>query len=223
MKQIGSATTIYPVTRDSATGTQLGAHGLETPENLRLCEWLAQRKPGDVDKAAVSQASRRGVTLAVEYNFRFPKDDRGNSLPTVMTVRSCKAAGEDDARELASADLQKLQMPAPVRAVEGWLAELSVITAKRADDEFSETLRLEAYASRLRRYPADVAREAILGRTWKFWPTWAEMELVCETLAAPRKAMLAALTITASETEERARVTPDAAARIMAEVWGAAE
>ena len=223
MKQIASAITTSPVTRDSATGTRPGEHGSETPENLRLCEWLAQRKPGDVDKAAVSQASRRGVTLDVEYNIRFPKDDRGNSLPIVMTVKSCKAAGEDVARELVAADLQKLQMPAPVRAVEGWLAELSVITAKRAEDEFSETLRLEAYASRLRRYPADVAREAILGRTWKFWPTWAEMEQVCETLAAPRRAMLAALTISAPETEERARVTPDAAARIMAEVWGTSQ
>ena len=222
MKQLSSAITTLPTAQYSRTGTQLGEHGLETPESLRLAEWLAQRKPEDVDKAAVSRASQRGVTLAVDYSFRFPKDERGNSLPVVTTVRGCSVAGAEEARALVLADLQKLQQPAPSRAVEGWLAELSVITAKRADDEFSETLRLEAYASRLRRYPADVAREAILGRTWKFWPSWAELEQVCENLSAPRKAMIRALGAETRETygEERERVTAEAAARIMREVWG---
>ncbi len=222
MKQIGSAITTLPKARDTGTGTPLGAPGLGTPENSRLAEWLSQRKPEDVDKAAVSRASQHGVTLTVDYAFRFPKDERGNSLPVVMTVRGCSVGGADNSRALALADLQKLQEPAPVRAVEAWLAELSVITAKRADDEFSETLRLEAYASRLRRYPADVAREALLGRTWKFWPSWAELEQVCENLSAPRKAMIRALGSETRESysEERERVTAEQAAAIMREVWG---
>lgn len=222
MKPIASAITTFPKAQGSKAGTQLGEHGLETPESLRLAEWLSQRKPADVDRAAVSRASQRGVSLEVDYSFRFPKDERGNSLPTVMTVRGCSVIGAEDARELALSDLTKLQQPAPQRAIEAWLAELSVITAKRTDDEFSETLRLEAYASRLRRYPADVCREALLGRTWKFWPSWAELEQVCENLSAPRKAMIRALGSEPREaySEERERVTAEAAARIMREVWG---
>jgi hypothetical protein len=83
--------------------------------------------------------------------------------------------------------------PAETRDIEGWLAELSVIVARRPGDDFSEELRLTAYASRLRDYPADVVREALLSRTWKFWPTWEELKIACEALVAPRRLMIAAL------------------------------
>lgn len=106
--------------------------------------------------------------------------------------------------------------PAEQRDIEAWLAELSVIVAKRADDEFSETLRLESYASRLRQYPADVAKSALLDRTWKFWPAWEELEKVCEALTSPRKAMLSALQNPQKEPEpQEPRVTAEKAADIL--------
>ena len=224
MKPIGSAITTFPKAVDSATGTQLGAHGSGTPENSRLVEWLAKRSPADVDKAAVSQASRHNVGLRLECDYRFPKDEKGNSLGMVTLVKGCAVTGSEDDRRAALADIEKLQAAAPVPVVEGWLAELSVITAKRADDVFSETLRLEAYTSRLRRYPADVAREALLARTWKFWPSWAELEAICDRMAAPRKAMVKALAADPpNTTEDRERVSADRARQIMDEVFGGGE
>jgi hypothetical protein len=64
---------------------------------------------------------------------------------------------------------------APINAIEQWLAELSVISAKRIDDDVSEELRLTAYARRLADYPADMVRHVLLDMRWKFFPTWAEL------------------------------------------------
>lgn len=158
--------------------------------------------------------------------MRFPRDERGNSLGPVMRVRGCALAlapGGNLAGALA--DIERLQEPAPVAAVEGWLAELSVITARRQDDEFAEELRISAYASRLRQFPADVVKEALLRRTWKFWPSWAELEEVCRALAAPRAAMIAAMRRgpEPAENEQRERVSAERAAEIMREVWGRGE
>lgn len=108
--------------------------------------------------------------------------------------------------------------PAPADAVEAWLAELSVLVVRRADDEFGDALRLEAYASRLRQYPADVARAALLDRPWKFWPAWQELEAVCEALVSPRRHMLRALRFPALAAPEEApqqRPTPESARAIM--------
>lgn len=225
MRQIASAITTVQKTVASGTGTRLGELGSETPEGLRLAEWLAARQPKDVDQAAVSQASRRGVSLEVLCDYRFPKDERGNSLPFVTIVKGCSVGGDDAARSLVAEDLRKLSVAAPSREIEAWLAELSVITARREADEFTETLRLEAYASRLRRYPADVAREAVLGRSWKFWPSWAELQQVCDQLHAPRKAMIAAIDAPRQQRNEddRQRVSSERANEIIREVFGERE
>jgi len=83
--------------------------------------------------------------------------------------------------------------PAPLRDIEGWLARLSVVVAKRKDDAFSEELRVVEYASRLSRYPADVVHSILLGTTWRFFPTWAELERLAEAMTSPRRCMIAAL------------------------------
>lgn len=175
-----------------------------------------------MDKAAVLRASQLGVGLEVKYDYRFPRDDRGNSLPHVTLVKGVTVTGGAQARADAVAAIRRLEVSAEAREVEGWLAELSVIVARRADDEFSEALRLEAYASRLRRYPADVAREAVLGRSWKFWPAWSEVEAVCDQLVAPRRAMIRALEadMIAGDGPARERVSAERAREIMREVYG---
>lgn len=222
MKPLSSAITTLHGETSSKTGMRHGELGLATPESSRLVAWLATQAPADVDKAAVLRASQLGVDLRVKVDYRFPKDERGNSLPVVTIVKGCDVIGTPEARSQAIEALGKLETPAPARELEGWLAELAVITAKRAGDEFEETLRLEAYASRLRKYPADVSRAALLDRAWRFWPSWAELEAVCEQLAAPRRAMLRAMQDSAAATyaEQRERVSADRAAEIMREVFG---
>lgn len=208
----------------SGAGNNAGQGGavVSPQDTARVRAYLGSHKPQDVDKAAVLRASQLGVGLAVKFDYRFPKDERGNSLPLVTLVKGVTVSGSAQARADTVAAIRRLEINAEPREVEGWLAELSVITARRADDEFSETLRLEAYASRLRRYPADVAREAVLGRSWKFWPAWSELETVCDQLAAPRRAMIRALEAeaVAGSGPERERVSAERAREIMREVWG---
>jgi hypothetical protein len=108
-----------------------------------------------------------------------------DGLPVRVTV-----SGAPDARQEAAAALAGFMTPAPERQIEEWLAELSVITRRKQDDDITESLRLSAYCSRLAEYPADVAREALLRHTWLFFPAWAELREVCEKLSASRRAMV---------------------------------
>lgn len=90
-------------------------------------------------------------------------------------------------------DLRNFMTPAPMRKIEEWIARLSVTCAKRRDDSFSEELRVVEYASRMSRYPADVARNVLLMQSYQFFPTWAELEARCDVLTGPRRQMIAAL------------------------------
>ncbi len=89
--------------------------------------------------------------------------------------------------------INRAMAPAHQGEIEGWLAELSVLVPRRPDDEFTEAMRLGAYTARLATFPADVARKALLGRTWKFWPSWDELSAECKRLSAARVAMKEAL------------------------------
>jgi hypothetical protein len=187
MKPISSAITTPQREVGSAIGTPLGGRGLATQENSRVAAWLAKQAPADMDKAAVSRASQHGVGLRVKYEGRYPE---GQPAYVVATACEVSPGGDHDA---ALADLRNFLTSAPIRQIEAWLAELSVLVAKRQGDEMEEGLRLTAYASRLSRYPADVARAVTIGASYKFWPTWEEMERRCEAMTTPRRVMIAAL------------------------------
>lgn len=188
MRQRSFEITTSPETPGSAIGMPLGGHGSGTLDASRMAEWLARRSPEEVDAAAAWRASQHGVELKVSSELRFP--DGGGAYPAVT---GCTASGAPEARAAARRDIAKLMTPAAPREIEAWLVELSVITARRQDDEFGEALRLEAYASRLRAYPADVVRAALFDAAWKFWPSWAELHALCERLVLARCWMLRAL------------------------------
>ena len=214
----------------NVVGSNAGQAGAAASQadTAKLKAYLVRHSPKEVDAALVLRASQLGVELKVQFDYRFPKDAVGNPLPLVTIVKGVQILGTEADCTEAHSKLSGLLAAPEMRDVEAWLAELSVIVARRAEDEFSEGLRLEAYASRMRRYPVDVARDAVLGRTWKFWPTWAELEKHCEELVAPRRAMLAALERRATSDlphyapapERRERVTAERAAEIMREVFG---
>lgn len=176
MKPIGSETTTSHGERVSGTGMQLGGHGLATHDGSRAAAWLVKHRPVDVDKAALSRASSLNAGLAVRMI---------EGLPLKVSV-----AGDALARVEAANALAGFVTPAPKGQIEEWLAELSVITRRRQDDDITENLRLSAYSSRLADYPADVAREALIRHKWLFFPAWAELQDVCDKLAAPRRAMI---------------------------------
>jgi hypothetical protein len=53
-------------------------------------------------------------------------------------------------------------------------------------------LRLEAYARRLAGYPGDMVQQVLLGRTWRFFPSWHELQQQLEPMVREREAMRAA-------------------------------
>jgi len=175
-------------------GPRHGATGAVTsPLSLpEIAAWLAKQRPVEVDKAAVSRASSHGVGLRIRYEGRYPSGPNGERLPSYTVATGCDIApgGNIDA---ALADLINFMTPAPIRQLEGWLAELSVIVARRQDDQFGNELRVSAYSSRLSRYPADVVKAVLFQASYKFWPTWEELEKRCEAMAGPRRQMIAAL------------------------------
>ena len=193
MKAIGSVTSMQLGEAVSAIGTPLGERGLATPESSKVAAWLAKQAPADMDAAAVSRASSHGVTLKVKLDGGAVYDANGNMIDYRTYAVGAVANGTEAAKKAALADLRNFMLPAPVRQIEFWLAELSVIVARRADDEFGEELRITAYSSRLSRYPADIARHALLGIPHKFWPAWSELEAICNKLASHRQQMIAAL------------------------------
>lgn len=179
----------------SADGSNAGQRGFvaSRPDTLAVAAWLSRQEPSDMDKAAVSRASSHSVGLRVRYEGRYPTGPNGEYLPSYQVAVGCEVSGTPEQAQAALADLYNFLTPPPKRQIEEWLAELSVIVAKRADDQFAEALRLEAYSSRLAVYPADVVRTVLRDMTYKFWPTWDELERNCEALASPRRNMIAAL------------------------------
>ena len=146
-----------------------------------------------MDRAAVSRAQSHGVGLEVKFEGRFPTGPNGEALPSYEVATGCRINGSDEQRNAALADLRKFMTPAPIRTIEEWLAELSVITAGRGKDGFEAELMVSAYSSRLAEFPADVVRYALLKHSWKWFPTWAELETICKAKTGPRKHMIAAL------------------------------
>ena len=202
-KPIGSTVTTEIQRSQSAAGRSAGNPtfgGQLTDPNIGT--WLADKKPSDMDKAAVLRTSQHNVELEVKYEGRYPTGPNGERLPSYRVAVGCSIEGTTDDRNRALADMQKFMTPASTSEIEGWLAELSVISAKRQESGFSEGLRLTAFASRLSRYPADIARTVVLDYRWKFWPTWAEMGHAADVLVAARNQMMAAL----MEEEEQEKV-----------------
>ena len=205
MKQIGSEIITSLAAQSSKIGTQVGEAGLQTRSSSEIAEWLAGHKPEDLDRAAVSRAQLLGVDLEVKLEGRYPVGQNGERLPGYTVAVACAVTGSDENRAAALRTLENFQTPASVVQIENWLAELSVLTAGRGPDGISAELLVTAFSSRLSQYPADVVRHALLRESWKWFPSWAELERVCEAKSGPRRQMIAALAKPAPEPETERR------------------
>ena len=156
-------------------------------------EWLAARTPQQVEAQLVSLAQSLGLKLHADTRLAASYDKSGAFLGSSVVPNGWVAEGPVEALEDMAGRIEASLVPAPVETVEIWLAELSCITARRADSEADADLRLAAYRSRLMEYPADVVRAALLNRRWHWWPTWAELADACDDLMGPRKAMAEAV------------------------------
>lgn len=151
--------------------------------------------------------------------FKAEYDRQGAFLGYKETGRIVATA--DGKPEQVAALMDRIEgafAPATVEQIELWLAELDQIAPRRAASNADDDLRLRAYTERLLAFPADVAREALLGRLWRFWPSWAELHDVCEELTAQRRAVRTELERQDEirrERELRARALPTEATATM--------
>lgn len=80
-------------------------------------------------------------------------------------------------------------LPAAIERIEGWLAELSAITARRTETSLEAEISLSAYSARLRGYPGDIVRDTLLTWAGKWFPTWGELKEIMDARTAPRIAI----------------------------------
>jgi hypothetical protein len=179
MKHERLLTITTPKAPATSIGMLPGAPGSDDRgSSSAIAAWLAERTPAAVDKEA---RSRLSAGLGVQLDPSFDDWRVVNNNPPA------------EVRAAAVDELERFMTPAPGRVTQLWLVELSLITSRRADDVETETLRLTAYSDRLGAYPADVVREALLVRAWRWWPSWAELREVCEELVSPRRTLRNAL------------------------------
>ena len=204
---IGQKATALAKRVPSEGGTRPGKTdvAMSHQHSSEIAAWLSKHTPADMDRAAESRALSHGVGLEVRYEGRYPSGPNGERLPSYTVAVGCDVSGSNEQRLAAFADLEKFQAPADIRTIEGWLAELSVLTAGKGVDGISAELLVTAYSSRLSRYPADVVKYALIEKSWKWFPTWAELEKVCDSKAGPRRHMIAALMQPAPDPEPKRR------------------
>lgn len=164
----------------------------KSPQNMRAVQWLVERAPSEVDRALQLLASSHNVALRVLYDSRSIPDANGNTVTTFFS-KGCTAAGQTHDAAIVAEKIAGALSPAPKPMIEGWLAELSVLAPRRKDDEFGGNLLIEAYSSRLSAFPADVVKAALLDHKWRFWPSWAELSDLCDSMVSERKHMLSAV------------------------------
>lgn len=185
---------------------------------------LILRKPGatptETNNQLRSQASSLGVEISSGKRFKGIYDDNGACVGSELVSDVIRAKGCFAEMAAVADAITETLIPANRDTIEEWLAELYVIAPSRADDEMTATLKLEAYGRRLAEYPADMVRHVLLSKTWRFFPSWFELEEQLKPMKRERDAMLNACLRTADHpapTEAPERVTKERAAEIMAE------
>jgi hypothetical protein len=192
----------------SSTGPEHGRTALAnspTESASAARQWLlAQASVAEADKALqTSLQSQLGVGVKVETRMMFPENGKPYPVPSGSSV----AAMDPDAVNRAVSRLQAATAPADHDQVEAWVIGLQVATAGGKRSEAGTEAAFNLYTAALRKYPADVAREACNElATGKWFPTLGELIAVCDKLSGPRQAMLTALQNWKPQTE-RERLT----------------
>jgi hypothetical protein len=173
----------FPKTALSRTGRLLGKLGAETSENGQAAQKLAAMSPTETGQKITSLLKSLGVEQRDDYRIVYPESG-GFKRELVKRRIVGRALTEDELERLA-----RFLTPPTVAQCEAWLAELSVIAPHRQDGELTGALKVDAYIRRLREYPADIVRHAMLERTWRFFSSWFELEAVLKPEAASRESM----------------------------------
>lgn len=186
-------------------GIKHGGTGLTTAtgQSLKIANWLVGMTPAAVNRQVVSQAQQCGVRLDVKSTTLFPR-----SMAPRDAVRSVEVHGGTRDERLALADrIDTLLDPTPEKWVEAWLVDLESITATRRRDGFANDVALAAYVSRVKSYPPDAVRHALVTTRWHWFPSWAELADCLDASVSGRRAMARALRREPEQKDERAPPT----------------
>lgn len=131
-----------------------------------------------------------GVSLAEHREITFTTEGPNGEMIPAREPRLLGYRVRGQVTDDLAERLENFLSPAEAAHIEQWLAELSVISAKRVDDDFSEELRLTAYTRRLGEYPADMVRHVLLVERWRFFPTWQELAERLDAMKAERERVI---------------------------------
>lgn len=156
-------------------GSSHSERGCVTSQSDGVVARLLEARTDQNDHAVEASLMRRcGLSVRAIRESRYPQGERSYMVTTGFDIAEQNGADLD----AALAVVRKAMTPAPQNSLVGWLAELSVQVAYRAQTEFNGELTLKVYARNLADYPADVVRDTL--REWpsrsKWWPTWHELK-----------------------------------------------
>lgn len=170
---------------------------------MDAASWLAGRSPVDVERSVASLARSHGVSFVEKREVTFATEGPNGEMIPAREPRFLGFNVHGVVTDDLADRMENFLTPASATMIERWLAELSVICAKRPDDDFTEELRLTAYTSRLSQYPADLVRHVLIEQTWKFFPTWHELAEILDARVQQRESMIRAVRAKANERSER--------------------
>ena len=188
MKPIASATTAIANRSGMPTGGPHGGTGSEITSNGASREMhptVLARSPQANTAAAQSRMQQFGVTANVKMETVFPTTDGDTTFLQKATSLTVNLGLSNDLTAALAVANESLR-PAPVEAIEEWLARLSVKTARRKDSAQGDELALSVYTDHLRAYPGDAVRHVLSSYRGQWFPTWGELADMLDEFTEPR-------------------------------------
>lgn len=148
---------------------------------------LVRRDPDTNLALAISRLHELGCDAFVKKGMVFPTNPKTGEMTWREVVRGTELVlGKRNDLPACAREVAALLAPAHMDSIEGWLTEVSAITARRSETEEEGALTLVAYSSRLAQYPGDIVRQTLLEWSGKWFPTWGELKEILDARTAPR-------------------------------------
>lgn len=166
---------------------------------------LVRRDPDTNLALAISRLHELGCDAFVKKGMVFPTNPKTGEMTWREVVRGTELVlGKRNDLPACAREVAALLAPAHMDSIEGWLTEVSAITARRSETEEEGALTLVAYSSRLAQYPGDIVWQTLQAWSGKWFPTWGELKEILDARVAPRLAVRNALLGLTPQKEGRA-------------------
>ena len=183
------------------------SQALQRPSIDQPADWL-DNTPLENQRASIQLLKRCGLS---------PKFERAGGSLTPKSVSLNPSEATD--WQLCGEIISELMAPAPEEKILEWLATMSVVVAKKGEDEKVSRLEMITYTRKLRSWPADVVHR-VLDRypdQHKWWPDWYDLRPLLAEEARERMMLSEAFNRWVSAPEHMARreglAAPDGATK----------